>query len=647
MVYARREKQVPWYVAKAQESQRESTGRIEIEKALKEESDKIRLRKEQTLERLRETREAAVRFTEIQEEADRLAGDYVLDELLEELTSEEDGPTAKGGGSDSSDALPPTGIPKGGGDCCAHTSPPEEMGSAESLASALPSATDRDRAKRLRELVKRLITEAPDGRKAGARRLIQQVESFIGQVEEWPEEVETKPTRLMMVSDNDTEQEAGAARLTDCTDLLEALERAQQPEDSVVTAEEGKRNDDKVSRKCLYLSAPVRNTAGEGQPKAAWSTPLETLLDSGASRDFINEAAVKKLGLKVEKANNPLKVAMADGRIRAVSQVVTVDVKLHKELVYRTRAYVMGLGQACDMILGWSFCEVMQSCTFDTVNRALHVRRNGRTITLNGKGGAEAKRRADANALSAANPDHLEIISPEEGARDLIAYRRAARKAMRAAKKGAKTADRGGVLQSYLEQKEPVLLSMQMCKEWGAAAADEASPPTEASGGRYRAVVATVQQQLRQANLDLLFHVDVSSDVPQVYLINADDRDNLYAFGTDSARTTPTRPAVTTVSNVKHQQLIDDILAKKIGPGAELDVKQYDLEGLTHAAQQRHTAEQTALVKTFQSLVEGNETLGDEFWTEERREQLTQQLVGEFPTVIREEIRFTDKREMN
>ena len=35
----------------------------------------------------------------------------------------------------------------------------------------------------------------------------------------------------------------------------------------------------------------------------------------------------------------------------------------------------MGLGHACDMFLGWSFYEVMQNCTFDTVNRALHVQR--------------------------------------------------------------------------------------------------------------------------------------------------------------------------------------------------------------------------------------------------------------------------------
>jgi hypothetical protein len=30
-----------------------------------------------------------------------------------------------------------------------------------------------------------------------------EIENFIGQVEAWPEEIEAKPTRLMMMSDND------------------------------------------------------------------------------------------------------------------------------------------------------------------------------------------------------------------------------------------------------------------------------------------------------------------------------------------------------------------------------------------------------------------------------------------------------------
>ena len=756
IIYARHEDPLPWHIVKAQENLREAVSRREVEKVLADAAEKIKQRKRETLENLRGARDAAKMVTAVQEgvdkqkaatalkeDADRLAGDFVLDELIEELAgesdSEDDGPTAKGGGSSSKEKLPPISTKQsahidhperncmtagegaegrlaasrdtftpseelssdgsqgkaskealqaapqqqsppisavsgltteGGGECFRQSSPPNTStsltaaetgeraaelstsqeagtGTPEPLPSASSGPTDRERAKRLRELVKRLITEAPEGREAGAKRLIQQIENFIEQVEAWPEEIEAKPTRLMMMSDNDTAQEAEAAKLTDCADLLEALERAQQPDEPVATAEEGKRNDDKVSRKCLYLSAPVRSSAGEGQPRAAWSTPLETLLDSGASRDFINEATVKRLGLKVEKANNPLKVAMADGRLKAVSQVVSIDVKLHKELVYRTRAYVMGLGQACDMILGWSFCEVMQNCTFDTVNRALHVQRNGRTITLLGKGGAEAKLRADANALSAANPNHLEIISPEEGARDLMAYRKAARRAMRVAKKGSKAVNRGATMQSYLEQREPVLLSMQLSKDPSASAESGEAPGPEASDGKYRATIAEVQAQLRRADLNVLFHVDVSAETPQVFLINAEERDNLYAFGTDSPLTGADKPAATTVSNAKHQRLIDDILAQKVGPGVELDVKQYDLDGLAQAAQQRYAQDQTALVKTFQNLVEENKTLGDEFWTEERREQLTQQLVNEFPTVIREEIRFTDKLNEN
>ena len=60
-------------------------GRKEVEKALQEASEKIKQRKAQTLENLKEARDAAVKFTAIQEEADRIAGDFVLDELLEDV----------------------------------------------------------------------------------------------------------------------------------------------------------------------------------------------------------------------------------------------------------------------------------------------------------------------------------------------------------------------------------------------------------------------------------------------------------------------------------------------------------------------------------------------------------------------------------
>jgi hypothetical protein len=110
MVYAKRADPLPWHIVKAQESSREAVARKEVERALKNASDKLKQDKLQTLERLREVRRTAAQV--LQDEADRIAGDHVLNELLDECASdsdtEEDDPTAKGGGSNSRGELPPT-----------------------------------------------------------------------------------------------------------------------------------------------------------------------------------------------------------------------------------------------------------------------------------------------------------------------------------------------------------------------------------------------------------------------------------------------------------------------------------------------------------------------------------------------------------
>ena len=110
MIYAKRADPLPWHIVKAQESSREAVARKEVEQALKNASDKLKQDKLQTLERLREVRRTAAQV--LQDEADRIAGDHILNELLDECASdsdtEEDDPTAKGGGSNSRGELPPT-----------------------------------------------------------------------------------------------------------------------------------------------------------------------------------------------------------------------------------------------------------------------------------------------------------------------------------------------------------------------------------------------------------------------------------------------------------------------------------------------------------------------------------------------------------
>ena len=514
---------------------------------------------------------------------------------------------------------------EGGGNDCAQTLPPE--------------ARDPAKDKRLRELVKQLSEGAPEGQEARLERIKQQLGLFAKAVQQWPEEVQAKPTRLMMAAENDAPERDTPARLTEFEDLWEACSRAQTPDEAIVAAAEGQQNDDTVPRRCLFLPAPARAASQERRSRSTWSRELETLLDSGASRDFVNEETVRELGLKVEKARNPLQVQMADGRLKRVSKVVHLDLKLDRDLVYRTRAYVMGLGPSCDAILGWSFYEAMQHSTFDATNRTLRVERNGRVITLQGRGCTEARQRDAANAMRVEKPGYLEIISPEEGTRDLLAFRKAAKAAAKAAKAGRSEAS-AQAIQTHLQQYEPLMLTMRLSKEEGAQDVNNWVEMPVQGQGRYRASISGVQEQLREAGADLLFHVDVSADLPQVYLINAEDRDELYHFGTGKG--TEVKAVVQPKVSLKpqHQQLVEDVLSNRVGPGMELDIAQYALEDITKTARAQHDKDKK-LVQIFEELVQKNLTLGDGFWTLERREQLTEQITREFDAVIQNEIRFT------
>ena len=75
MVYAKHADPPPWHIVKAQESMREAATRSEINKALTDASDKIKQRKLQTLERLREVRETATQIAaQLIEEQKTLVG---------------------------------------------------------------------------------------------------------------------------------------------------------------------------------------------------------------------------------------------------------------------------------------------------------------------------------------------------------------------------------------------------------------------------------------------------------------------------------------------------------------------------------------------------------------------------------------------
>ena len=56
--------------------------------------------------------------------------------------------------------------------------------------------------------MKQLSEGAPEGQEARLERIRQQLGLFAKAVQRWPEEVQAKPTRLMMAAENDATQKA-------------------------------------------------------------------------------------------------------------------------------------------------------------------------------------------------------------------------------------------------------------------------------------------------------------------------------------------------------------------------------------------------------------------------------------------------------
>ena len=631
---------IPWYRRMAEDTKREARRGPAAAISIRRAEASLRNAKARAVgnltamltvldERLDEDREAAVHI----QCAD------VLDELIADTEAEHEL------GIDcleESDEWGTRRASEGGGD---KTSPPNpearktlEGGGATSQ-EAPPPQSERQRSE---AAVSRLL--AISG--VDPNTLKEQVTNLLQDVQTWPEEVaEPRPKRMIPLIKAQNEQVS--SHKVELCNLLDARHAAQQPD--ILTAQPGQQNDDGRPHKCLLLKAslrPYQNPAEEA-PSHSWKASILALIDSGASRDFINEDVVKKLGLEMEPAKHALKVQVADGRELSIKHVVWIDLCLNGKLGYRTRAYVMPMGKACDVILGMSFFETLGPCEFDGVNRTLAVDRQGERIVLEGQGVEEAKVRAKANALLQQRTGGLEIISPEEGARDMQTLKQLER---RLRNPGRGPREHLNVLtKEYLE---PFALHMRM--------RDEAPEPEEVewqgmaqrlqaratSEGVFRGVVAGISDTLLQRDHWAAFRVDATANPPMVHLIQAEERDFLYPFGerAEGNKTTEEleRSKARTLESAGHKQLVEDILSGRLQTGAEVDVERYQLHDLVTLAKGKLAASQK-LVALLEGLVKENTTLGETFWTEELRAKLTDQLATEYDTVIRQELRFTDK----
>lgn len=624
----------PWWLQRGRDTQAHKQGCEQAASAVAQVEAERLARRAQSVKRLEavlQRLQVESRREDVKDAVDRArqlqsAGEWVLDEMgaeapIDASESDSGGSTSEGGGVSLAKDPPPRQVQ--------WAKPAVE--SEESTQSISPEA-----------IILGMIGEAPEGRKERINQLIGKVSMLLRQVQETPTEITAKKTRLTMIAENEASMDQAVA----LGDALDARCAAVQLEEGIIAAGSGEQNDDRLKRRCLVLNTPIRQCANTGEQKGSWSTPVETLVDSGASRDFINTQTVKQWGLRTEKAKQPLKVQVADGRSIKVDTIAHVDLKLDEELVYRTRAFVMDMGSVAT-ILGITFFDTVGACQFDSTDRTLTVTRKGRTVTLKGSGRIEAQQRAAANALLTQHPSFLEVISPEEGAKDLRELKRITRRAERVIKnqKGKSTEEqRRAALRQLTEQMEPTLLDMRMDLS-GETTGHLAVETPELGTGKYRAYVRGVHERLMQEERAKVLHVDVTGEESKVFLVTADERDELDPFGRREALGKGSPPEAGPkeyVVDPTHQELVDDILNGKIIPGEEIDTRRYNLQEVVAAATREQERGQK-LVEVFEELVVKGVTLGEEFWTEERREALTQQLASEYQEVVRQQLRVTSE----
>jgi hypothetical protein len=212
-------------------------------------------------------------------------------------------------------------------------------------------------------------------------------------------------------------------------------------------------NDEATIRKCMVLDCPIRrwdesrhqtsgnsrrdfvdvrgklagpppgtDTLGIGPGLAAWEVNAEVLLDSGASRDFVNKRTVMKRGWKMEDAAHAIDVQMADGRVLSLDKVSAVELQLAPGRIYRTKAYGMPMGGALDDILGMTWWSSSDCVQFYWAHNPKQVKAtmDDQEFTLTGK--TVQEERESPKLIN----DHMrglgfehEVISAEQGAEDL------------------------------------------------------------------------------------------------------------------------------------------------------------------------------------------------------------------------------------
>jgi hypothetical protein len=399
---------------------------------------------------------------------------------------------------------------------------------------------------------------------------------------------------------------------------------------------------DEGKHPCMVLKGKLRPVATESTPFVAQlkGSPVNALVDSGSTHDFVTEAVVKEIGWVTTAATSTLTVAVANGHQYKADRVVALELELPAEnqegrwglYKYETKAYVLPLGVGCHLILGQTWLRSFDDDGAHTIHPkqgTIQFKQEGEPVRLSARRESTGSEAALQAVLSEA-----EIVSPEEGRRMLQQLRR----------------------KESTETRVPFIAQLQprrkaVVSEGGEQQYRAIPLMAKALSGKWVVVEdVAVQEELRrrgtreQQRLRVRIHVKSGGRQASLQMVTVDDRDELYPVeGVDTKDNNNSAQHHVLATEDPRRRLVEAILEGRLKDQSDIKPSTWASYGLTDTvaeAEGRCSRLQT-LRRLIGTASEGDtgHTMGKDFWTTTFKESLSAEIRAEYEGwVIREDL---------
>jgi hypothetical protein len=370
-------------------------------------------------------------------------------------------------------------------------------------------------------------------------------------------------------------------------------------------------NDSNVHHPVFMFRASARtrdrkDTTERSLCSKPWKKGIRVLKDDGATRNFVSQQYVQQNHCKLEKANWPLKVEVADGRSLEVDHIVEIQLDLG-HYKYATRAYVLPMGEMFDVILGTVWLNSLKRFVVDCDDRTITFQHNKKTIILKA-----------APLLESRAPKSVEIIGAKQARKDIKKARKEGREAYLVTCKGR---DSNELMTNIMDTTDNI--------HWQSSAASN----------KYTLQWPHEPTDLCNKGLCLQIQVDLRSP-EQVTILTSEDRDSLWpAVEGPATEMVKENTAPTEIpESDPRRRVIADLAQGALHDAQRISVEKYGLQEVIRAARDKK-ARLEQIGEHMETMRRQAHTMGRDFWTHQLRQIIPEPLREEYDqTVLRQEL---------